>query len=92
MKNLAVVLSVFLSSSLCFAQTINLPAGNSVVIGGELVTCQGPSEPNLPPACSIRQDGSSYHLYAGSTIAETFYSFSDAVAGAKKMKDAGLCR
>ena len=93
MKNTALGLIVCLSSAVAIAQPISLAPGSSVVIGGELVSCQGPASGNLPPACSIKQDGNNtYLLYAGDSIVERFYSFSDAINGAKKMKEAGLCR
>ncbi|MGZ5278626.1 MAG: hypothetical protein ACXWC9_01710 [Pseudobdellovibrionaceae bacterium] len=92
MKNIMICLIALFASASAFAQPINLQAGSSVVINGDLVSCEGPSEENLPPACSIKQDSSFYRLYAGTVIAESFHTFAAAVEGAKKMKEAGLCR
>jgi hypothetical protein len=91
MKSVLFAMMTLLTTA-AWAQPIELKAGATVVINGEVVSCQGPSEEEMAPACSIKQDGAYYRLYAGSTIVETFVSFDSAIAGAKKMKDAGLCR
>ena len=85
-------LIVSFSAVSVYAQPVSLKAGSSVVINGDLISCEGPSSDQLPPACSIKQDGNTYRLYIGSTVAESFYSYDLALVGAKKKKDAGLCR
>ncbi len=75
-----------------FAQPISLKPGSSIVISGNEVSCEGPSDDALVPACSIRQNGSFYQLIVEEKIVESFYTFNAAVEGAKKMKEAGLCR
>lgn len=92
MKTILITSLLCLASSAALAQPISLKAGSSVVIAGNLVSCEGPSEDSLPDACAIKQNGTQYILYVGETVAETFYSFNAAVAGAKQMKEAGLCR
>jgi hypothetical protein len=92
MKTIMTALFACIASASASAQPINLPAGGSIGINGDVVNCQGPSESSLPPACSIHQENGVYHLYVGSSVAETFYSFNAAVEGAKEMKAAGFCR
>lgn len=93
MKTIVTTVLMTLASSIAFgqAQTINLKAGSSVVLGGQLVTCEQQIDLEKP-ACSIKQDGGYYRLYAGTAIVESFYNFNAALEGAKKVKDAGLCR
>ncbi|MNJ91166.1 hypothetical protein D3C87_88130 [compost metagenome] len=92
MKKMITVAALLLVPFTSFAQPISLQPGSSVVINGDVVSCLGPSEQDLPPACSIRQDGSYYRLYAGNSIAQSFHTFEHALDGAKRMKAAGLCR
>ncbi|MGZ3774898.1 MAG: hypothetical protein ACXVCY_01050 [Pseudobdellovibrionaceae bacterium] len=75
-----------------FAQPIQLKPGATVVLNGDVVSCQGPSEENLTPQCSIRQDGSYYRVYSGTTVVNSYWSFSEAVEGVKTLKTTGLCR
>lgn len=91
MKSLLIASLVSLSSLTAFAQPIHLQAGNSVVVNGDLITCEAPTD-SAVPLCSIKQDGSYYRVYTGNTIAESYYYFNDAIEGVKKLKAAGLCR
>lgn len=90
MKLTLLALSLVASPLMAFAQPIALQPGSNVVINGDIVSCNGPAADQLP-SCSIKQDNGFYRLYVGSTVAESFYTFNDAVAGAKKLKEAGLC-
>jgi len=92
MKTIMTALLISFASASALAQPISIPAGGSIAINGDIVTCQGPAESSLPPACTIHQEQTYYRLYVGANVAETFYSFNSAVEGAKQMKDAGLCR
>lgn len=92
MKKIILASLVFLGTAAAVAQPISLKPGSTVVINGDVVSCQGPSEDQLPPACAIKQDGYYYRLYAGSYIVESFNTFDLALAGAKKMREAGMCR
>lgn len=93
MKHLLIASLVTLSSFAAFAQPISLKPGSSVVVNGDLVSCEAPQNDNSAlPVCTLKQDGSYYRVYAGTVIAETYYSFNEAINGVKKMKEAGLCR
>jgi hypothetical protein len=92
MKTLWIASLLTFASLSAFAQPINLKAGSSVVVNGDLVTCEPPPAGNGVPACSIVQDGSWYRVYAGSVIAQSYYHFDEAIDGVKKMQGAGLCR
>ncbi|MEZ0391908.1 MAG: hypothetical protein ACAH59_06815 [Pseudobdellovibrionaceae bacterium] len=91
MKKVILVLLASFATSAAWAQPINLRSGTSVVINGDVVTCEGPNQ-ELLDACSIKQNGNHYRLYVGDSVVETFYSFDQALDGAQKMKEAGLCR
>ncbi len=91
MKTVLIAASILVSPLFAFAQPISLQPGSTVVINGDVVSCNGPATDQLP-VCSIRQDAGFYRLLSGNTVVESFYSFNDAIAGAKKLKDAGLCK
>lgn len=92
MKAFFITAAFSLFSVVASAQPIDLQAGSSIVINGEVITCLGTPADQLAPLCSIKQDGGYYRLYAGASIAESFNYFDQAMAGARKMKEAGLCR
>lgn len=92
MKAILIVSLLSLVSVSAFAQPVSLRPGSSIVINGDVVTCQGPSEDQLAPACTVKQDGNYYRMYIGTTIAESYHSFGQALAGVKLAKEAGLCR
>lgn len=91
MKNILIATLVTLAPALSFAQPITLQPGSSVVINGDVVSCVGAPADQLP-ACGIKQDGNAYRLYAGSTVMQSYYGFESALEGAKKAREAGLCR
>jgi len=91
MKNVLIASLITLGSAAAFAQPISLQPGSSVVVNGDLVSCLAPENMNVP-ACSIKQDGSYYRVYAGNTIAQTYAYFDQAIDGVKQMKSVGLCR
>lgn len=93
MKNLIIASLVTFSSFAAFAQPISLKPGSSVVVNGDLVSCEAPQNDTADlPVCSIKQDGYFYRVYAGNVIAESYSYFDQAIQGVKKMKEAGLCR
>lgn len=92
MKKMIMIAVLFLTPLAAFAQPVQLKPGSSIVINGDVISCLGPAEDQRPPACSIRQDGSYYRLLVGAVVAESFYTFNQALEGAKAMKNAGLCR
>jgi len=92
MKSLFCTALLTLCSAAALAQPINLQSGSSIVINGDVVSCQGPATDSLAPACTIRQDGYYYRVYAGDTISQSYTDFDSAINGVKAMREAGLCR
>lgn len=93
MKQVLIASLITLASLTASAQPIHLKPGSSIIINGDVVSCEAPlTDPATTPVCSIKQDGYYYRVYSGSTLAETFGSFENAIEGVKKMKQAGLCR
>ncbi len=92
MKTLLIASLMTIAPLMASAKNIDLTPGSSIVVDGDLVTCKGPSAEQLPPACSVKQDGNIYRVYVGTNIVNSYYRFEDALAGVKELKAAGLCR
>lgn len=93
MKQVLIASLITFGSLTAFAQPVQLKPGSSVVINGDLITCEAPvNDPNALQPCSIIQHGSAYRIYVGQNIAQSYYRFDEALEGVKQMKQVGLCR
>lgn len=92
MKKMIITAAILVVPFTSFAQPIQLKPGASIVLNGDVVSCQGPSDDTLAPVCSIRQDGNYYRVYTGTTVVNSYWSFNEAVEGVKTLKTTGLCR
>lgn len=92
MKNTIAAIATVLIPFTSFAAPIELKPGASIVVNGNVITCQGPSQDQLAPVCNIRQDGNYFRVYAGENVVNSYWKFDEAVAGVKTLKEAGLCR
>lgn len=90
MKKMIATIALLLLPLSSFAVT-ELRPGSSVVVNGEIIVCQAPDSSHVP-ACSIRQDGTYYRVYTGATIANSYFTFDQAVSAVKELKAAGLCK
>ncbi len=86
------VVGVLFIAPLANAKPIYLPAGGSVVIDGDVISCQSQVVGEDLPTCTVQKGQSYYFVYVGKSEMGAFLDLSGALDRIQMLREAHLCR